>query len=173
MNEPGLLIDFSESDKSSWTIVADVVMGGVSSGGMRRTDRGTGVFSGRLSRENNGGFVSARTVIGPCDLSAFAGVEILLRGDGRAYQLRLRTDDRYDGIAYRAGFASGEGEWITVRIPFDRFEASFRGRTIPEAPALDISHIHQVGIMLVEGKPGSFSLEIDHIRTWRESAVER
>jgi monofunctional biosynthetic peptidoglycan transglycosylase len=160
------LIDFSDADRGEWYVVNDGVMGGVSRSDIRRTDKETGVFEGVLSLENNGGFASVRVVVGRYDLSAYAGLEIRVRGDGRTYQLRLRTDDGFDGIAYRANFETRDGEWATTRISFDQFLPTFRGRTLSDVSPLATSRIHQVSFMLADKKPGPFSLEIDFVRTW-------
>ena len=166
MSEPSTLLDFGDDERVAWSVVNDGVMGGVSRGGIRRTDNGTGVFSGTLSLENNGGFASVRAVIGRTDLSAHAGLELRVRGDGRTYHLRLRTDDRFDGVAYRAFFTTRDGEWLTIRVPFADFEPTFRGRTLSGEPPLDTSRIHQVVFMLADKQPGPFALEIDFVRTW-------
>ena len=166
MSEHDNLIDFDDTDSTRWYAVNDGVMGGVSQSNIRRTGEGTGVFAGVLSLENNGGFASVRAVVGRRDLSDDAGLEIRVRGDGRTYQLRLRTDDRFDGIAYRAYFETSDGEWTTARIPFAEFVPTFRGRTLTDVPPLDTSRIHQVAFMLADKKPGSFSLEIDFVRPW-------
>jgi len=159
------LIDFSESDHSEWYAINDDVMGGVSQSAIRRTKQGTGLFSGELSTENNGGFASVRTVWGRHDLSAYAGLEIRVRGDGRTYQLRLRTDDSVDGVAYRAQFETLDAEWTTIRVPFSQFLPTFRGRILSDVPPLDTSRIEQVAFMLADKTPGPFSLEIDFVRT--------
>jgi monofunctional biosynthetic peptidoglycan transglycosylase len=158
------LIDFGSEDLSEWSVVNDGVMGGVSRGGLRLSDHETGIFAGVLSLENNGGFASVRASVGHRDLSAYTGLEIRVRGDGRTYQLRLRTDDRFDGVAYRAFFETRAGEWTTVRLPFAAFEPTFRGRTPRNASPLDPGAVHQVGFMLADKQPGAFSLEIDYVK---------
>lgn len=166
MDESTTLIDFGGDDSSKWTVVNDGVMGGVSRSELKPTDRKTGIFSGMLSLENNGGFASVRAAVDHRDLATYAGLEIRVRGDGRTYQLRLRTNDRFDGIAYRTVFATRDGEWLTVRRSFTDFRPTFRGRTPTDAAPLDPAKIHQVGFLLADGRPGAFSLEIDFVRTW-------
>lgn len=172
MDEQKNLIDFTKVDRGSWRTINDGVMGGVSQSDIRRTDQGTGVFEGVLSLENNGGFASVRIVVEPGNLTTYSGLEIRVRGDGRTYQLRLRTNDNFDGIAYRADFATRAGEWITTRIPFEQFLPGFRGRTLSDAAPLDTSQIQQLGFMLADKKPGPFSLEIDFVRVWKSTEVD-
>ena len=114
-----------------WRIVDDVVMGGISRSRITTPSEATGLFAGELSLENNGGFASARTMLDPTiDLSAFSGLEVRVKGDGKIFQLRLRTDREFDGIAYRARFTTERGSWVTIRVPFSAFEPTFRGRTL-------------------------------------------
>jgi monofunctional biosynthetic peptidoglycan transglycosylase len=169
MHEPGNLIDFSDADSAKWYAVNDGVMGGVSRSDIQRTAHGTGVFAGKLSLENNGGFASVRVALDRHDLSNYAGLEIRVRGDGRTYQLRLRTNDDFDGIAYRAEFETLDGEWNATRIPFNQFLPTFRGRTLKDVPPLDTSQIHWLAFMLADKKSGPFLLEIDFVKTWEST----
>ena len=166
------MVSFGTDDHGIWRSINDGVMGGRSRSDLRRTNRATGVFEGLLSLENNGGFASVRILVGPRDLSTYDGLETRVRGDGRTYQLRLRTDDNLDGIAYRADVETREGEWTTSRISFDRFIPTFRGRTPHDAPPLDIARIHQVAFMLADKRPGAFSLEIDYVRAWNADNID-
>lgn len=158
------LIDFSDDDAITWRVINDGVMGGMSRGDIQRTNRGTGIFAGDLSLENNGGFASVRAFLGARDLSRATGLEVRVRGDGRQYQLRLRTDDAFDGIAYSARFDTPDGEWTTISIAFDHFVPTFRGRLLRDVPPLDTSRIRQLAFMLADENPGPFSLEIDFVR---------
>ena len=92
------LFDFSDSDSknnSNWNAVNDVVMGGVSQSGFRLTDT-QGIFSGRVSTENNGGFASVRTenFEPPLDLSDYEGIELKLKGDGKRYKFITRCEGK-------------------------------------------------------------------------------
>jgi len=49
-----VLVDFDARMNARWFVINDTVMGGVSRSEMRYTDRGTGVFTGQLSLDNNG-----------------------------------------------------------------------------------------------------------------------
>ena len=161
------LIDFSRDKELEWFIVNDGVMGGRSRSNLRVTDEGTGLFAGVLSLENGGGFASVRLVMGSTDLSRYAGLELEVRGDGRMYQLRLRTDDRFDGVAYRALFDTREGEWLTVHLPFDDFQPVFRGQVLEDRDPLDPAAVHQVALMLADKQAGPFSLEVRRLSAWK------
>lgn len=160
------LVTFTDDDTATWTVINDTVMGGVSRSRMRRSENNTGIFEGTVSLEHNGGFASVRTMLGRRDLSDAAGLELRVRGDGRTYQIRLRTDDRFDGIAYRAPLETRDGTWVLRRIPFESFMPSFRGRILTDVPPLDTSRIQQLGFMLADQHPGPFALEIDYVRPW-------
>ncbi len=143
-----------------WQSINDGVMGGISSGRMEQSGDVLR-FEGTLSLENNGGFASVRRPLGE-DLAKATGVQLRVRGDGRTYQFRLRQDDRFDGIAWRAEFST-DGEWQTVDLSFDRFIPVFRGRQVPEAGPVSPAAIRQIGFMLADRKPGPFALEIQSI----------
>jgi len=158
-----VLADFSRSTAADWLAVNDGVMGGISSSTMEVTSDGTGVFAGRLSLENNGGFASVRTVLESGDLSRFVGLVLRVRGDGRRYQVRLRTDARFDGLAYQAEFDTAPGRWTTVVLPFDTFAPTFRGYVPRNAPPLDPGAIRQLGFLIGDKREGVFRLEVQRI----------
>lgn len=162
--EPSVTHDLIDGPGAEWRIVNDTVMGGISRSNVSRTDAETWIFAGHLSLENNGGFASTRTEPALSDLSAFDGIALRIRGDGRTYQLRLRTDDRGDGVAYKAEFETVAGEWSEVRLPFSTFEPTWRGRRVPDAPPLNTSRVRQLGLLLGDKRQADFRLEIDWIR---------
>lgn len=147
-------------DAGSWRSINDGVMGGVSSGGMLQNDEAL-VFTGELSLENNGGFSSVRKLVKQ-DLSGATRVRMEVRGDGRVYQFRIRQNNRFDGVAWSAMFAS-KGDWQTVEIALDQFAPVFRGRSVPQAGPVVASEIQQIGFLLADKNAGPFELEIRHI----------
>ena len=84
------------------------------------------------------------------------------RATGRRFKLNLFTDDAFDSINYQASFTP-EPTWQTLRIPLSAFHATFRGRAVPGAPALDPARIRQVGLMIAERQAGAFALEVRRI----------
>jgi hypothetical protein len=163
-----VIVDFSRSETADWLVVNDDVMGGISSSTMEVTPEGIGVFAGRLSLENNGGFASVRTQLESGDLSSFVGFVLRVRGDGRRYQVRLRTDDRFDGIAYRAEFETELDRWIEVVLPFGAFVPTYRGYIPTNATPLDPGAIRQFGILIGDEREGAFRLEIERVVAVRE-----
>jgi monofunctional biosynthetic peptidoglycan transglycosylase len=149
-----------EMSSGPWQTVNDGVMGGISSSRMAEAD-GVLSFEGELSLENNGGFASVRRLV-DTDLSQVTGVRLEVRGDQRTYQFRLRQNDLFDGIAWRAEFTTTE-EWQTVELSFDQFVPVFRGRRVADAGPVVPASIKQVGFLLADKTPGPFRLQIRSI----------
>jgi hypothetical protein len=159
-----VLVDFADpTQAATWMPIHDRVMGGRSEGGLAATAEATAVFQGTVSLANGGGFASVRSPLQQpvsADCRAFV---LEVRGDGQRYQLRLRTDARFDGIAYRAYFDPPAGEWVRVRLPLADFVAVYRGRPVARAPALRPGEIRQLGLMIAEQQAGDFRLELRRI----------
>ncbi|MDB4309785.1 CIA30 family protein [Akkermansiaceae bacterium] len=161
------LINFQKEKEIKMAIVDDGVMGGLSQGKMKRAEDGNLLFSGKLSLENNGGFSSLRINVGQWDLKEFAGLELKVKGDGRTYNLRFATDERFrrSPISFQSGFATEKGEWTTVRVPFSALKAGWRGMDLKTV--FDPAKIQQVGIILADKNPGDFSLEVESISGYK------
>ena len=143
-----------------WRSVNDGVMGGLSAGRMVPMEEHLR-FEGVLSLENNGGFASVRRLIEQ-DLTSAESVRLHLRGDGREYQFRLRLDDRWDGIAWRAKIET-TGEWQIIDLALVDFDPVFRGRKVADAGAVVAASVRQIGFMLADKQAGPFRLEIRSI----------
>ncbi|ASQ90830.1 CIA30 family protein [Prosthecochloris sp. GSB1] len=163
-----ILCDFTAPPMMQWSSVDDVVMGGVSESLMSIDRRGVGIFSGHLSLENNGGFASVRTILPQNDYAGCTGVLIRVRGDGKTYSFRIRNDLMFDGVVYRYDFPTEAEKWINVRMPFDDFQPSFRGRSVPGAPPLDPSRLFQIGFLISQKQEGDFRLEVERIEGYGE-----
>jgi hypothetical protein len=146
-----------------WTAVDDRVMGGISQSRIRH-DNGCAVFEGVVSLERNGGFASVRSPAGPLGLAGADGCVIDARGDGHRFKLNLFVDDAFDAMSYQTTFTPEAGGWSAIRLPLTGFTASFRGRLVKRAPALDPARIRQIGLMIAGGQSGSFTLWVREIR---------
>ncbi|MFT5788839.1 MAG: NADH dehydrogenase [ubiquinone] 1 alpha subcomplex assembly factor 1 [Shewanella sp.] len=144
-----------------WNLINDSVMGGISTSSLTN-DGDISTFSGDLSLERNGGFASTRASLTSSLASDTAHIKITVKGDGREYQLRLRTDDKWDAIAYSYPFKTEKGQWLTFSVSAKEFVAVFRGRAV-NAPSLSLGNIKQIGFLLADKQPGAFSLSFQPI----------
>ncbi len=145
-----------------WRVVNDTVMGGVSEGRLVSIDGGTR-FTGELSLESNGGFVSIRSDPRTLPLDDVRALRVTVKGDGRTWNLTARRSDvPLRAGSYRADFATLDGEPVTVTLPLADFEARSFGRPVPDAPALQAApdRITSVGFLLADGNPGPFQLDV-------------
>jgi hypothetical protein len=116
------------SHGACWQAITDTVMGGVSDGRIAAAlveGRPCLHLTGRVSLENNGGFVQASLDLdksGLLDARGYAGIEIEVFGNGESYNLHLRSaDTRIVWQSYRAGFQA-PAQWQTLRLPFSGFQ---------------------------------------------------
>jgi len=159
-----LLFDFGDpAVVSDWAPIDDRVMGGRSRSKLRRDPAGYATFEGTVSLERNGGFASVRSSPAARGLPGAAVCVIEMRGDNKQFKLSLLTDDGFDSLNYQAGFAPAGTDWQTLRLPLAAFRASFRGREVTNAPALDPARIRQVGLMIAARQAGPFSLDLKRI----------
>ncbi len=166
--DEAMLFDFGTLENTDhWLVVNDGVMGGLSKSRFILSDRNTAVFSGNVSLENNGGFASARAKAMRFQLDGFKGILVRVKGDGKKYQFRIRTDDRFDGVSYRYHFETGAGQWQTISVPFDKCVPVFRGRILPNAGPVSPEDIQQVGFLISDKQSGEFQLEIQWIKAYR------
>jgi NADH dehydrogenase [ubiquinone] 1 alpha subcomplex assembly factor 1 len=156
-----IIFDFRvDSDISSWRIVDDVVMGGQSNGNFSINRNGHGFFHGAVSLENNGGFSSVRYHFDSIDVTEFSTIVIRLKGDGKKYQFRVKSDV-YDRFSYVAHFETNQN-WQNIEIPFSLMYPSFRGMKLnrPNYPGKTMG---ELGFLIANKKEESFWLEIDKI----------
>jgi NADH dehydrogenase [ubiquinone] 1 alpha subcomplex assembly factor 1 len=158
-----LLFDFADpSSVAEWNAIDDRVMGGVSSSRLRHDPAGHAVFGGTVSLERSGGFASIRSTPADRGRPGAQTCFIEARTNGNRFKLNLLTDDAFDSINYQASFAPS-ATWQTLHIPLSTFRATFRGREVPGAPALESARIRQVGLTIAERQAGVFALEVRRI----------
>ena len=108
------------------------------------------------------------------DLQAQAGQVDAERATTANHDARLREWPRSEAIvrvrlegpslaAHLAGRTGTRGEWIEIFLPFIRFQASYRGRLLPDHPILNRRKISQIGLMVSDKQKGGFSLEFKRI----------
>jgi len=147
-----------------WASITDTVMGGVSIAELEFSPEGLLTFSGRVSLENNGGFASVRTQSAQIDLSAYKGLLLKVRGDGKRYSLNLGSNFRIPAGSYRAAFETVKNTWQETYLPFADFKLVAYGRQISDMPEFDPARLQSVGFMITGGQDGPFQLEVAWIR---------
>ena len=164
------LFDFTEADApKQWQTVNDGVMGGVSEGKFKITDTKTMEFFGTLSLANNGGFASVRTKAKKLSLEKDDALVAKIRGDGRQYMLNLYPNKQRMAYSYRATVQTKKDEWIEVKVPLAKFEATSFGRIVKNAGLVKPEEINSLGFMLGDKKAGPFKMEIEWIKVERAS----
>ncbi|KAL3345141.1 hypothetical protein AABB24_024205 [Solanum stoloniferum] len=171
-----------------WGALDDVVMGGVSQSTFQIDLTGgenggpTGLFKGIVTTANNGGFASIRTknFSEPEDLSAYDGLELRLKGDGRRYKLIVRTSSDWATVGYTSIFDTVEG-WQSVRLPFSSLRPIFRARTVLDTSPFDPSQITSLQLMFSKFesdgklnptfKEGPFELPVSCIRAYLKDPI--
>jgi monofunctional biosynthetic peptidoglycan transglycosylase len=162
------LFDFTGADVTKeWQAVNDGVMGGASEGKFKITDKKTLEFFGTLSLENNGGFASVRTKAKKLGLEKGDILVARIRGDGREYSMNLYLNKPLMAYSYRATVQTKEDEWVEVKLPLDKFEATSFGRVVKDAGAVKPEEVAALGFLLGDKKAGAFKLEVEWIKVER------
>jgi NADH dehydrogenase [ubiquinone] 1 alpha subcomplex assembly factor 1 len=162
--ENRMLFSFETTDAARlWQSVNDGVMGGRSDGRFQINKQHQMEFYGTLSLENNGGFASVRSRGNNFGLKKDDVIFARVRGDGREYNLNLYTQDNSRAFSYRQSFKTKKDEWIEIKLPMDKFVATWRGRVFSKEP-FDPTRVNGLGILLGDKKAGRFKLEIDWVK---------
>jgi len=167
MGKETMIEDFNSNYHLNWEVINDGVMGGISESNFQiRTDQ-TAVFSGRVSLQNNGGFASVRASLRESVSGNFEKVVIRVKGDGKIYSLRIRTEQNFDGVAYACSFSTIKDAWTIHDFFPAEFVPTFRGRTLSNVPPLNNLNISHIGFLISNKQSGSFGLIIDWIKITR------
>ena len=155
-----MLEDFSENDLLSWNIVDDTVMGGRSRGSFKISNN-IGEFKGYLSLANNGGFSSVRAYY-PYDLIGISSITLRVKGDGRKYNFRVRTN-KNSWASYSHSFSTESNTWQEITLNIQDFYPTYRGYNVQNVQRLSELLIREIGIMISDKNEGNFALMIDWI----------
>ena len=155
------LFDFTTtSDLSNWRIINDGVMGGLSQGSFRINDQGHGHYSGAVSLENNGGFSSLRFNFKEREVNDFSKICIVLKGDQKDYQVRLKST-KNDRHSYTKSISTS-GVWQTIEILMSDMTPTFRGRQL-NMPNFPGEQLAEFVILIGNKRAEQFDLELDTI----------
>ncbi|KAL5547617.1 hypothetical protein UlMin_002848 [Ulmus minor] len=163
-----------------WGAFDDIFMGGVSES-IFQIDRNNGGFASIRTKdlwlvyfyEMNIGYIHFLTSIFICyqnfsapeDLSAYDGLELHLKGDGRHYKLVVRTSSEWDALGYATGFDTVSGQWQSV------------ARSVSDAPPFDPTNVLMFSKFEYDGKlnstfvEGPFQLSVSSIWAYLKDPI--
>ncbi|MFW5657410.1 MAG: CIA30 family protein [Bacteroidota bacterium] len=160
--QPTTIFEFSKStDPVSWRVVDDAVMGGRSDGSFFINDEGFGVFTGKVSLENNGGFSLVRhRMEQSIDVASAQNFVLFLKGDGKRYQFRVKYNagDYYSYVYY----FTTNGSWQEITIPFQEMEPRFRGQSLNQ-PNYPGESLEEIGFLIGNKEAQKFELKLSKI----------
>lgn len=141
-----LFEDFAAAPETRWHYVADGVMGGVSQGQseiVRHGEYAAIRLWGRVSTDNNGGFIQVRRDIAGGLPSEAQGLRLSVRGNGETYYVFLRTH----GLtrvwhSYRFSFTAPD-HWSEIEMNFADFVPSHGDMP----PSFDTRDLRRIGLV--------------------------
>jgi len=153
---------------TTWTLLTDTVMGGVSRGRLEATtldDRPALRMTGLVRLDNDGGFIQMALDLtpdgSPVDASPWTGLELDLRGNGEAYGLHLRTTAvTRPWQSYRQFFIAPR-HWATLHLPF----AGFTPHRL-DTP-FDPRQLRRLGLVAI-GRPFEADLALGGLRFYAD-----
>ena len=117
-----------------------------------------------------------------------AGVEMLVKCDGRAYTFNIKTDSVIPDDMYQHPFRLPAGSWHTLRLSWPGFIRTRRGKELASQHQLDPSNIIRsqclppplspciprsdrmcsYGISVVDRAEGPFEVQLQQLRGYRQ-----
>lgn len=156
------IFDFNtDTDINDWSVTNDNVMGGISSSFTTLNREGNGIFAGKVSTENNGGFAMTRHVTSIHLKEGFEKLILRVKGDGKQYQFRIKSD-KNQFYWYVQPFKTST-DWQLVTLDLKDFYPSFRGNRLRRAN-FSSNTIQEVAILIGNKKEENFKLTIDYIK---------
>ncbi|OOF96835.1 hypothetical protein ASPCADRAFT_129897 [Aspergillus carbonarius ITEM 5010] len=174
---------------TNWTSTDDRVRGGASHSSLHiKKSPNTATFHGTLDITTLGGagFASQRTTTTTTawDLTPYTGLELSIpHSDDKTYTLTLkdellekRPDGRErSGLVWEVDFRASEWDGGKVRVGWEDFKPTYRGREVEGARKLDLGGVRRVGIMVRSffgEQEGEFELEVEWIKGIQASVRE-
>lgn len=163
-------------------VTTDRVLGGMSTATLtakRYKFFTSGVFSGVVDFVDQsgsaeatarGGFAAFRTKADERvrNFSAFDGLELRVKTDGRIYTLNVKCADYPADALWQCKIVTLPNKWVTIGIPFRDLVLTRRGRIEPERTPVSSEAISGVGVLLADGKNGPFKFEVQWARAVRK-----
>jgi NADH dehydrogenase [ubiquinone] 1 alpha subcomplex assembly factor 1 len=150
---------------NEWYSADDGLMGGVSQSRMVEESDRVGIFLGRVSLEQQGGFASVRSPEFRITRPNTHGLRLQVRGDGHIYTACLHTPGLQPGTSYRCRFQPPAYEWQTIDLPFDDFVLMRFGQRVGVMP-VNPERIRSLSFMIADRQEGAFALEVGSIMAY-------
>lgn len=161
--------DFGETGDGAagWFALNDTVMGGVSEGATTLSETGI-VFSGTVSTDSNGGFVSLRSPNDEYDLSPYTDVVISYRLEGPEFSMVLADQVMWYMPQFKHEVLMQSEDWTTVKVSlydFKQYATTGYGETETnmEMSADYLSTVIRIELINSTFQDSDFRLEIDYI----------
>lgn len=149
-----LLIDDFSSGLSAfetpWEGFTDRVMGGrsdISAGIVKQDDEAFMRMRGKVSLENNGGFIQVRLKFferrGFFDASGYRGIRVKARGTGDNYYIHVRTSKTIFPWKYYSAPLLVSPGWVEIELPWTLFTGGDYG----SVPGLTVDKLKSVAVV--------------------------
>jgi hypothetical protein len=118
---------FEADPQQRWIYISDQVMGGVSQGQLQFEQQGDEEYArmtGRVSTENNGGFIQFRKKIEKGATESALGVYLRVRGNSEGYFVHLRTAGTLLPWQYYQASFKPTDDWQVIKLPLTDFAKS-------------------------------------------------
>ena len=110
-----------------WSFLSDQVMGGVSSGKVffnSKNDKNYAYLSGKVSTQNNGGFIQIRRKLNNINLSKSQYIKVIAKGNNQKYFIHIRTTGTFFPWQYYQLDFNVEENYKVMTLPIKDFKRS-------------------------------------------------
>ncbi|MDC3067863.1 CIA30 family protein [Paracoccaceae bacterium] len=156
---------FDPDNARNWSFFTDGVMGGISQGKAFYGKSGSDNFvrlQGKVSTENNGGFIQIRHSLTKSLDSDVRGVSLKVRGNGEKYYVFIRTRSTIlPWQFYNSGFKTSK-DWRIVNLNFETFQRSSNFLR----KAINSSSIKSIGIVAY-GRDHNAKIDVSEINFFK------
>jgi hypothetical protein len=101
-------------------------------------------------------------------LDGYNGIQIRVKGDGKKYQFRLRTNDRLDEVSYLYQFEEEYNTWMIIKTPFHECVPAFEGCIPKDVKPILPEEIKQIGFLISNNQAEECQLDIDCIKAYNK-----
>jgi hypothetical protein len=136
---PGVIDDFTDTQKTPWKFITDNVMGGKSTGKMvfiTQDKKPSLHMTGSVSSKKKNNFIQVRRPANPApkkkyfNASDYDGLKLKVKGNSQTYAIHFKTSSTlFPWQHYEATFKT-QGIWEEIFIPFKDFKPKSLKRAI-------------------------------------------